>query len=374
MSLRHPFHRTTVLLLTALVCCALTLAGLGAADAAGGTSPASAERPAPTMKVASRRTSGQQVQHVTVNWRGTQKRTKVKAKQAVVPGIGELDLVCQPNKTMIRLWTPDRGYETQMWMQKYEDKQGSPAVSVKTARVYRWADADDNGRGGTGFYTHEGLNQRPGVENYAKGFMNGIISQRSSRSADGPQIAQDALKPVTTFELTWYWNGFNHGPTYRSCKIDAVFTTKLANRMSVTWHGDDDADGNDRQSAQLPGVGFLDLACSRAASDQAPTFTVTPYRPGTEQSPAELYVEQVTGEGRVTDHVDHTTLSGVDPETGAFPSLPLPRNGTLRIKVTNGNGNSQWLLVSSYFVLNNSAHPQLNLCELAAGQYQATFD
>ena len=38
------------------------------------------------------------------------------------------------------------------------------------------------------------------------------------------------------------------------------------------------------------------------------------------------------------------------------------------MRVTNGDV-SHWVLLSSYFILNNVPRPELNLCEIAAGYY-----
>ncbi|CAN5427942.1 hypothetical protein BH09ACT12_BH09ACT12_11990 [soil metagenome] len=359
--------RSAISVLIALAVAGLMLSPVAEASAAHGPG-----RPAPTMKVSSRSDAKTQVQHVKLKWKGS-KRRQSYTEDAVVPGIGDLKLICKPNKTMVRLYTPDRQYETQMWLQKYEDKNYGRAVAVKTPRVYQYATADDNGKGGTGFYTHEGLNQQGDVENYAKGFMNGVISQRSGRNPSVKSAQLSSPKPVTSFELTWYWNGFDQPKDYQFCKIDIVLTTVFDERMSLTWHGDAHADGNEQAQFRLPGVGDLDVDCPSAGSARDQSFTVTPDHAGTQDDPAELYVEVVTGEGRVEDQVEYTTFKGVDEETGGFPAIELPRNGTVRFKVTDGDGDDRWVLMSSYFVVNNAKHPELNLCEFAAAQYDANF-
>lgn len=338
-----------------------------------GTSPALAAdggSPYPTLKAtASSRTATQQLQHVKVQWKG--ENGKPKSKYATIPGIGDLQLICKPDTTMIKLYTPNRGYETQMWLQKYEKKNGRDVVSSKEARIYRWAHAGDNGNGGTGNYAHEGLNQgrgKHGVENFSQGYLSGVISQQSSRSPDGPQLTSP--RPVTTFELTWYWNGFDYAANARSCTIDAVFTTRLDTRMVLTWHGSDNAAGHDTLSSPLAGIGTLDLYCELPTGDTHRSFVMTPSDLGVGGTQPKLYVETVTGEGLVENQVEKHDYA-LDEETGTFPAIPLPQNGSVRMKVTNGNGAARWVLVSSYSVLNNALKPELNTCEMAAGLYNA---
>lgn len=298
------------------------------------------------------------VQRITVKWDpGT--RRKVYSKNAVIPGIGELALICRSNLTMIRLHTENRQLETQMWLQKYEVKNDHNVVAVKVPRIYRYAHALDTGKGGTGYYAAEGLNKVTPIENYSSGTINGIISQRAGRHQSGGSLAP---KPVTSFELSWYWNGFRHPADYRSCRIDAVFTTVLDQRAGITWHGTADAAGRDTQRTRLPGIGWLDLEC-RAETDPsgaAQTLTVVPDDPD-----ADLYVERVFSEGWVEDHVVRSSY--VPDDSGVLGPVPLPGNATLRLRVRVA-GADRWLMVSSYRVTNNP-DPRLNLCEVSAAPY-----
>lgn len=306
------------------------------------------------------------VKKVNLVYKGSQKKPTT-TKSANIPGIGDVDIYCRANTTMIRLYTANRQYETQMWTQKYEQK-GYDSVAVKNARIYRYAHADDDGTGGTGFYTNEGFNQQSPPETFSKGYMNGIISQRSSRKPGFAAGQLSSPKPVTTFELTWYWENLREPAKYRYCKVSAVFTTILtpARRMDLTWHGNAQADGRDAASSTVPNIGTLDLSCT-AGTDQDKTLTITPTSPT-----ATLYVERVTGEGAVGDHVEDSTQDGVDPETGAFTPVPLPSNGTLRFRINSG-GFSRWFLLSSYIVTNDRWGPNRNLCEVSVGDYNATF-
>ena len=143
----------------------------------------------------------EKVQRVRVLWQGYQRHPKY-VKTAVVPGIGNLKLVCKPNLTIVRLFASDRRAETQMWMSKYETKNGRDVVAVKNARIYTYANANDDGKGGTGPSAHEGLNQQTPIEDYAKGHADGLISQRVGRNKPA---AGSLTAPVTSFRLSWYW-------------------------------------------------------------------------------------------------------------------------------------------------------------------------
>ena len=347
MSLRRAVAVAVTVLVSATLWCATPAQG-------------AERRPAPTLATASSTTPERLVQHLTVKWDAATRR-KVYSKNAVVPGIGELALICKSNATMIRLRTENRQLETQMWLQKYEVKNDHNVVAVKVPRIYRYAHALDTGKGGTGYYAAEGLNQVTPIENYSSGTINGIISQRAGRHQSGGSLEP---KPVTSFELNWYWNGFRHPADYRSCKIDAVFTTTFENRAGITWHGTADAEGRDTQRTRLPGIGWLDLEC-RADTDPsgaAQTLTIEP-----DAADADLYVERVFSEGWVEDHVDRQTYTYGQQQPGQLGPVPLPSNATLRMRVRVA-GVERWLLVSSYRVTNNP-DPRLNLCEVSAAPY-----
>ena len=302
----------------------------------------------------------EKVQHITVSWQGSQKN-KDYNKSAVVPGIGNVTLVCKPTSTMVRLYANDRNAETQMWMSKYETKNDHAVVAVKTARIYRYSDAADDGTGGTGYYAHEGLNQVTPIENYSSGYMDGVISQRPGRNQP---VAGTAMKPVTSFRLNWYWNGFQHPMDYRSCKIDAVFTTRLDYRLGVNWHGDTDAVGNMFQVTTLPSIGDLLIRCESNGDGDGGIQSIA-LAPNSKD--ARAYVETVSGEGHVEDHVDGTS-TGYDPETGKVGPFRLPRNGMMRLFFTVDD-KERTFIVSSYYVTNNGRNPGLNVCEVSAAAY-----
>ena len=156
----------------------------------------------------------QKDRRIVVSWKGEQKR-RIYQKTANVPGIGAVDLVCRPNSTQVRIRPNSRSAETQLWMAKFETKGGRDVVAVKNVRVYTYATAADDGRGGTGAQAHEGLNQRTPIEDFQKGNAYGVISQRPGRNQPG----QGALTtPATSFKLTWWWERFDY-PGHQYCKM-----------------------------------------------------------------------------------------------------------------------------------------------------------
>jgi hypothetical protein len=351
MTPRCP-RRLSVLgpLLLALVLSALTLRG-GPAQAAGGAAGPGVSARAVTEKV----------QQVKVQWQGYQKHPRY-VKSAVVPGIGNLKLVCKPNLTIVRLFATDRRAETQMWMSKYENKFGHDVVAVKNVRVYTYANANDDGLGGTGASAHEGLNQQTPIEDFAQGHADGVISQRVGRN----KAAAGALTaPVTSFRLTWYWERMAY-PGSQYCKINIALRTVYDARVGINWHGDDDAAGHSTTSTEVPGFGRVDLLCE-TTRDGEQTVALAPaaYDPGTDEEPRVDY-EYVTGEGAVEDHVETGDL-GYDDVTGLVGPLELPRNGMMRLWYTVG-GVTRGFGLSSYQVTNNAGRPELNVCEVALGE------
>lgn len=305
----------------------------------------------------------QRVQHVTVQWKGTSKKKKVYTKTAVVPGIGHLALTCRPNATFIRLVAEDRTAETQMWMAKYETKNDHAVVATKTARIYRYADAADDGTGGTGASASEGLNQYGTIENFSSGYINGVISQRVGRHRP---VAGTAPTPVTSFKLNWWWTGFRNPPSWRSCKIDITLTTKFSPRMGISWHGDEDAATTQYADYWLPSVGTLQLRCEPDAGGVEGRRSIA-FVPIVKSNRTSAWVETVTGEGRVEDHAEGVSYS-YDSETGRLGSFDLPRNGMMRIYLTVGQ-QKRALIVSSYLVTNNRTRPELNVCETAVAAF-----
>ncbi len=320
------------------------------------------DRPPATQRAAKKKKAkknpSQRVQRVTVSWKGTAKK-RVYAKSAVVPGIGRLAITCRPDATFIRLYAEDRSAETQLWMAKYETKNNHAVVATKTARIYRYADAADDGTGGTGGSASEGLNQLGNIENFSSGYMNGVISQRVGRNKP---VAGTSPTPVTSFQLNWWWTGFRHPMSWRSCKIDVTLVTKFSPRMGISWHGNDDAATQQYAEYWLPSIGTLQLRCEPDAAGVEGRRTIA-LVPIVKNTKTNAWVETITGEGRLEDHVEGMSY-GYDSETKRIGSIDLPRNGMLRILFTVG-GKKRWFIVSSYLVTNNSKRPELNVCETA---------
>lgn len=299
------------------------------------------------------------VKEIQVSWSGAGDRDYTET--AKVPGIGTLKLVCNPRNTIIKLTADDRVPETQMWLAKYETKDDRNVVAVKNARIYKYANANDDGAGGTGRSAHEGLNQKGQVENYAKGYAYGLISQRPGRH----QPAGDAaLSAATSFYLTWWWNGFDHPRAYQACEFRLRMVTHLAERVGINWHGDQDAAGNTVRTGTIPGFGEVRLVCEPGRVNEQ-SISLDPDLDG-----GSIYFETVTGEGALEDHVENGSLD-YDSEEGLIGPLELPRNGMLRFRYTvpdgQGGWTSRWFYLSSYMVVNNATRPELNTCEVAVG-------
>lgn len=341
---------------------ALTLATLLTATLAAGPGQAETGQRSPSRSgppAAARATADADtvVQRIKVKWQGSRKKKRF-TKAAVVPGIGSIKLVCRPDNTIVRLYADDRSAETQMWMAKYEVKNDRDVVAVKNARVYRYATADDDGHGGTGASTTEGLNQLPRVENYANGYARGVISQRPGRNQPAGTAS---LAPVTSFTLSWYWNGFDYPSEYRACKIRMTLRTELNERIALNWHGDADAAGHTVTTTTLAGVGDLELRCE-TGRDGDRWVALTPLSPE-----ASVWVEYITGEGRLEYHVESYSL-GYDPVLNTVGPLELPRNGMMRLYYTVA-GVTRAFILSSYLVTNNATNPELNVCEVSAAAF-----
>jgi hypothetical protein len=336
-------------LLRRLACVLTACVVVGAAPAL--TTPAAAN--AAAVQAASRTML---TQHIRVSWSGVKRKTSATAS---VPGIGTLRAICASNSTMIELAVNNRNAETQMWMAKYEKKDGQQVVAVKTVRIYRYANANDDGTGGTGRKGHEGLNQNAQIEDQESGYMHGVISQRPARNQ---LVANAPLAPVTSFEANWYWSGFRGPASGKSCTIDITLRTPRTYTMALNWHGDADAQVADSRTVPVSGLGSLTLSCD---PDPKGDPSVTLHTSGGRS--VWLYAETITGEGDEGDHIDTAEIP-TDPVTHQAGPIDLPSNGMLRLFFTSGSTTRNFI-VSSYYVTNNAENPELNLCEVAAASF-----
>lgn len=329
---------------TGLLGAALTLAATGIA--------------VPSSSAAPGRTSVDQATRVVVTWQG-EKRRRVYQKTANVPGIGRLDLVCRPKSTMVVLRPNNRRAETQLWLAKFEQKRDRDVVAVKNARVYTFATAADDGRGGTGPRAHEGLNQHTPIEDFSKGTAYGVISQRPGRDQPGGGML---TTPVTSFQLSWWWERFRH-PGSQYCRMALSLRTRTDGQFGLSWHGVDEAATRRTGTTAIPGLGEAIVTCEpgSTAYDQTVAFRPSGAHPET----AVLDVEYLQGEGDVDDHVERHQELGYDPVTGLLGPVDLPRNGMMRLWVTV-DGVQRGYVLSSYYVVNDDLDPRLNLCEVSA--------
>jgi hypothetical protein len=298
--------------------------------------------------------SVQVAKRIVVKWQGFQKRPQYQ-KVADVPGIGQIELMCRPNNTMLRIRANNRRAETQLWMAKYETKDGTDRVAVKNVRIYTYATATDDGRGGTGPQSHEGLNQRTPIEDFASGTAYGVISQRPGRNQPG---GGQLSVPATGFRLTWYWERMAH-PGSQYCKMTLALKTNTEQQFGLNWHGNDNASSNLTSTATIPGFGEAQLRCEPGRSGEQ-TLALEPRGPD-----SFMDYEYVDGEGEVKDHVEHYNDLEYDPETGLLGPVDVHRNGMMRIWWSVGGVKKSWAL-SSYMVTNNDEKPWLNTCEIAA--------
>lgn len=382
---------------------AVTAAALGVLLPLGapGTTPAGVAAPA---------ASGGTVleQTLVLDWRGARYDGESRVV-GTLPGIGTLTARCRRDGTSLRLAPYDRTRETQMWLAKHEVKGGQQVVAVKTARVYRWATRADDGRGGTGPTAAEGLNQRWPIEDDSTGgYAHGLVSQRPGRRSDAAGVPTPA---PTSVAATWTWRSLRSDPDASSCRVVVRLRTDMtgreaagrrvvdsarsrwvrlgddvirvgrtarlldrpSSRLTLDWHGVANAtDGGSAASAPLGDLGRLWLRCDPPdpADTGDPTADVTLEVPPSARS-ASVYVEQISGEGAVGDHVE-TYETGLDPDTGAVGPIALPPNGMLRLypAVDLGEGSVVApLVVSSYRVTNDREHPGRNLCEVAVGPW-----
>jgi hypothetical protein len=364
-------------------------AGTAIALAVVGTVPLAAHADDPTPKTL--------VQTAKVAWAGKDYNGGATAT-AVIPGIGTVMMVCRRNDTMVQLTPYNRNAESDMWLAKYETKNDEPVVAVKNVRVYRYSNRDDVSGSGTGANAHEGLNQHGDIENYSSGYLHGIVSQRPGRNADA---SQTTTPPSTSFNLNWSWNGFRGAAKDSSCSMTATFVTDVTDTpaaasaavssaktrkvkvgkkkrvigrsasvvtrasggLSLNWHGDADAaNAPDPATDTIEGVGELQLTCETGTDGEA-SLSLDPV-----DSNASAYVETISGEGDIDDHVDTEGIDR-DPDTGLVGPIQLPSNGMMRVYYWVG-GKKASIIVSSYRITNDDQHPELNLCEVATAPWQ----
>ncbi|TIC79938.1 hypothetical protein [Nocardioides sp. GY 10127] len=365
-----PSRRRASVLALALALCVLpalvAVGGTASADAGAGSSTASA-RLTGTRKVVS-----------VLRWRGNH---GARQKSVTIPGVGVLTAVCRPDETLLNLTPYERAKETQMWLAKYTKNPRTGkvvSVAVKNVRVYKYATADDDGTGGTGKASHEGLNLETPVEARGAGYAHGVISQRRGRNA---AVGGSFTTPVSSVETSWYWEGFHRKDvSKRFCRIRTVVRTTAESTASATsdsdsrpfglsWHGESDS-ALRKRTFTLGKAGTVSFTCREAddVDDAVETVTFTPTTApasGSEDT-VNVWFETIEAEGAEDDHVV-TDQYDYDPDTESVPPIQLPENGMLRLYYTDG-ARTRHLIVSSYWVVNDD-DPDLNLCEVAAARF-----
>ena len=302
---------------------------------------------------------------MVVKWQGYQKHPKYQ-KVADLPGIGQIELMCRPNNTMLRITANDRRAETQMWMAKYETKNGTDRIAVKNVRIYTYATAADDGKGGTGPRAHEGLNQKTPIEDFAKGTAYGVISQRPG--ATGTVTARWSV-PATSYKLTWYWERMAY-PGSQYCKMKLALKTDTDRQFGLNWHGSDEAASRSTTSAAIPGLGDALLTCETGRNGERSTrrrWRTTQPRPGQRRLHG-LRVQPGRGADDEPTTSRATTTSTSTRSPGCSGPVELPRNGMMRTVVGRRASRPKRGVLSSYMVTNNDARPWLNICEVAAAR------
>lgn len=336
-------------------------------------------------------------QRATIAWYGKDYQQHDSAS-VEIPGIGTARIVCRRDRTMISIQPRDRSRETQMWSavrHTKTDEFGNPyqSVAVKNARVYRYANADDDGTGGTARTANEGFNQlNHRIEDSSRGSIEGIISQRPGRNRSA---AGATVPPSTAFSIRWDWSGYRGSSKTSRCNVTGVFETRVGSegrdvrravkraksstvklggkkvRVGVTartylgrsastalsWHGDADAARQASASRTITGLATMQLTCPTGIGSEA-QLVIRP-----ERASSYLQTETVTGEGDVNDHIE-SEYHGFDAETGTIAPVSLPLNGLVRGSLTVGSRKVD-IVVSSYRVTNNFLNPALNVCEIA---------
>lgn len=336
-------------------------------------------------------------QRATIAWYGKDYQRHDTAS-VEIPGIGTARIVCRRDRTMLTIQPRDRSVETQMWSAVYHTKTDGDgneyqSVAVKNARVYRYANADDDGKGGTARTANEGFNQlNHRIEDSSRGSIRGVISQRPGRNHSA---AGSTVPPSTAFTVKWDWSGYRGSAKTSRCNATGVFETRIGTAgrdarravkqaesstvrlggkkvrvgttaktyrgrsasVALNWHGEADAAQQSTASRTITGLGSIQLSCPTGADSEA-QLLVRPLR-----SAAHLRTETTTGEGDLDDHVEGEH-HGYDPTTGLLAPVTLPLNGLVRGTLTVGS-RSVDIVVSSYRITNNAAGPHLNLCEIA---------
>jgi hypothetical protein len=141
-------------------------------------------------------------QAVTVNWQNGHSQGR-DSETFTAPGIGSGVIVCRPDTQWLRFFPSDPGADTAMsWTESEPGHRVGQSTAVRTQYT------------GPDFYA--GFNDYAGQQS-GMGSMQGIISSRLARTADGgPGPAP------TSFRVTWYWN-FGDGQS--RCYVAAQFVS-----------------------------------------------------------------------------------------------------------------------------------------------------
>ena len=187
----------------------------------------------------------------------------------------------------------------------------------RTSASTRYANAADDGAGGTGPHAHEGLNQRSAASRTSQAARAyGVISQRPGRNQDGGGAL---AMPVTSFKLNWWWERFAY-PGSQYCKMTLTLRTDTdrAVRAELARRDRRCRDGA-RSTTTIPGVGDAVVTLRARSTAIARRAQTVAFRPAGGRPGGVVHGRTSTSRarGRVDDHVDAGTPDlGLDPTTG----------------------------------------------------------
>lgn len=149
---------------------------------------------------------------------------------------------------------------------------------------------------------------------------------------------------------------------------------QLIKNLSVDWNGEGNADGSDRITTGIPGVGTLQLRCltGNFDSDERRSLRLTPIDGTGERTVISATTFQ--GAGTSADHANNDRY--VRQPGSADPIVvPIPTNGmitaTLSTEPVTGNGsnpgtrNTAVVTLTSYWKVDD-ADPSNNFCHVSA--------
>ncbi|MEV4423260.1 hypothetical protein AB0L40_25285 [Patulibacter sp. NPDC049589] len=271
-------------------------------------------------------------QRPVVDWSGASSAGRDVAG-FVIPGIGHGELVCSAGTQWVRIFPTDQTREASMLTWTYRSWDGNAQDAEKALREALFTT-------GTGRDFNEGFNKFQPAEKQSTGEFTALLSDRGPIGAPGAA----SLAPPVSIHITWAWDF--RDPSASRCHVQAEVVAQTAGSTGVgsaqiVWRGDAAAAGRDTATADLPGVGRIQLTCQ---ATPAGTRTVRLDVPGA--------ATVTTRQGSVDTAV---------PQAAGPVLAELPNNGQLQIDTATGAR----VLISSRWKVNDP-DPTQNTCAIAA--------